>query len=250
MQGQKKLSFSALALSVWTAALAESLEPGVSLRGMLLYGGLGALLLTGISAVLCVCWQQTAVRQVWLFAAVLWLLAETFRTAMQAQSVCRQEFHSMAMLGLLPLLLWVGCRIPLSGWDAPARVLWWFVLLGEGLCLAGIAGQMEWSHLLEPDAVQLARLPRVPLYAEYLLWPLLIEEPAPHRVLFLPWLTFLAQVCLAAGHLPCVRRNGLSGAGTAACMERGHLLTYGCAPASDLAYLRCFPHRLPLRSGR
>lgn len=30
MQGQKKLSFSALALSVWTAALAESLEPGVS----------------------------------------------------------------------------------------------------------------------------------------------------------------------------------------------------------------------------
>lgn len=31
MQGQKKLSFSALALSVWTAALAESLEPGVSL---------------------------------------------------------------------------------------------------------------------------------------------------------------------------------------------------------------------------
>ena len=104
MQGQKKLSFSALALSVWTAALAESLEPGVSLRGMLLYGVLGALLLTGISAVLCVCWQQTAVRQVWLFAAVLGLLAEVFRTAMQAQSVCRQEFHSMAMLGLLPLM--------------------------------------------------------------------------------------------------------------------------------------------------
>ena len=115
MQGQKKLSFSALALSVWTAALAESLEPGVSLRGMLLYGGLGALLLTGISAVLYVCWQQTAVRQVWLFAAVLGLLAEVFRTAMQAQSVCRQEFHSMALIGLLPLLLWAGCRIPLSG---------------------------------------------------------------------------------------------------------------------------------------
>ena len=105
----------------------------------------------------------------------------------------------MALLGLLPLLLWAGCRIPLSGWDAPARVLWWFVLLGEGLCLAGIAGQMEWSHLLEPEAVQLARLPRVPLYAEYLLWPLLMEEPAPRRILFLPWLTFLAQVCLAGG---------------------------------------------------
>ena len=110
----------------------------------------------------------------------------------------------MALIGLLPLLLWAGCRIPLSGWDAPARVLWWFVLLGEGLCLAGIAGQMEWSHLLEPDAVQLARLPRVPLYAEYLLWPLLIEEPAPRRVLFLPWLTFLAQVCLAGASALCL----------------------------------------------
>ena len=166
MQGQKKLSFSALALSVWTAALAESLEPGVSLRGMLLYGAVWALLLTGISAVLCVCWQQTAVRQVWLFAAVLGLLAEAFRTAMQAQSVCRQEFQSMALIGLLPLLLWAGCRIPLSGWDAPARVLWWFVRLWEGLCLAGSAGRVEWTHLLEPDAVQLARLRRVPLYAE------------------------------------------------------------------------------------
>ena len=51
----------------------------------------------------------------------------------------------------------------------------------------------------------------------------------------------------------CARRalmSFLSGAGIAACMERGHLLTYGCAPASDLAYLRCFPYRLPLRSGR
>ena len=26
-----------------------------------------------------------------------------------------------------------------------------------------------------------------------------MEETAPRRVLFLPWLTFLAQVCLAAG---------------------------------------------------
>ena len=249
MQGQKKLSFSALALSVWTAALAESLEPGVSLRGMLLYGVLGALLLTGISAVLCVCWQQTAVRQVWLFAAVLGLLAEVFRTAMQAQSVCRQEFHSMAMIGLLPLLLWAGCRIPLSGWDAPARVLWWFVLLGEGICLAGIAGQMEWSHLLEPDAVQLARLPCTAVRGVSALAPSDRRTcAAPHS--FSAVADFFGTGVSCRRHLPCVWRNGLSGAGTAACMERGHLLTYGCAPASDLAYLRCFPYRLPLRSGR
>ena len=66
----------------------------------------------------------------------------------------------MAMIGLLPLLLWAGCRIPLSGWDAPARVLWWFVLLGgAGSVWQGIArpdgvGRICWT----PDAVQLARL--------------------------------------------------------------------------------------------
>lgn len=90
------------------------------------------------------------------------------------------SFHGTARLA--PAVALGG--MPHSAAGCPARVLWWFVLLGEGLCLAGIAGQMEWSHLLEPDAVQLARLPRVPLYAEYLLWPLLIEEPAPRRVLF------------------------------------------------------------------
>lgn len=250
MQGQKKLSFSALALSVWTAALAESLEPGVSLRGMLLYGGLGALLLTGISAVLCVCWQQTAVRQVWLFAAVLGLLAEAFRTAMQAQSVCQQEFHSMALLGLLPLLLWAGCRIPLSGWDAPARVLWWFVLLGGG-ALSG-------RHC-RPDGV----VPSAgtgcgaagPAAARTTVRGVSALAPSDRRTCAAPRsfsavADFFGTGMSCRRHLPCVWRNGLSGAGIAACMEREHLLTYGCAPASDLAYLRCFPHRLPLRSGR
>lgn len=199
MQKQAGFSFSALALSVWTAALAESLEPGISPRSMIFYGAIQALLLTGISTVLSACWQKTAVRWFWLFAAGLWLLAELFWTVMQAQSICQQEFHSMALIGLLPLLLWAGCRIPPSGWNAPARVLWWFVLLGGLLCLAGIAGQMEWPHLLTADAVQLACWPRVPLYAEYLFWPFLMEEQAKHRALFLPWLTFLAQICLAAG---------------------------------------------------
>ena len=199
IQKQKGFSAPVLALSVWTAALAEEMQTGISPRGMIIHGAVQALLLTCISGVFSACWQRAAMQWIWLFSAGAWFLAELFGTVMQAQNICQQEFRSMALIGLLPLLLWAGWCIPPSGWDAPARVLWWFVLLGEGLCLAGIAGQMEWSHLLEPDAVQLARLPRVPLYAEYLLWPLLMEETAPRRILFLPWLTFLAQVCLAGG---------------------------------------------------
>lgn len=105
----------------------------------------------------------------------------------------------MALIGLLPLLLWAGWCIPPSGWDAPARVLWWFVLLGGLVCLTGLAGQMDWAHLLTADAVQLARWPRVPLYAEYLLWPLLAGYEEPRSMSWLPWLTFLAQAGLTAG---------------------------------------------------
>ena len=105
----------------------------------------------------------------------------------------------MALIGLLPLLLWAGWCISPSGWDAPARVLWWFVLLGGLVCLTGLAGQMDWAHLLTADAVQLARWPRVPLYAEYLFWPLLAGYEEPRSMSWLPWLTFLAQAGLTAG---------------------------------------------------
>ena len=62
-----------------------------------------------------------------------------------------------------------------------------------------LAGQMDWAHLLTADAVQLARWPRVPLYAEYLFWPLLAGYEEPRSMSWLPWLTFLAQAGLTAG---------------------------------------------------
>ena len=181
MQKQKGFSAPVLALSVWTAALAEEMQTGISPRGMIIHGAVQALLLTCISGVFSACWQRAAMQWVWLFSAGAWFLAELFGTVMQAQNICQQEFRSMALIGLLPLLLWAGWCIPPSGWDAPARVLWWFVLLGGLVCLTGLAGQMDWAHLLTADAVQLARWPRVPLYAEYLLWPLLAGYEEPRR---------------------------------------------------------------------
>ena len=129
IQKQKGFSAPVLALSVWTAALAEEMQTGISPRGMIIHGAVQALLLTCISGVFSACWQRAAMQWVWLFSAGAWFLAELFGTVMQAQNICQQEFRSMALIGLLPLLLWAGWCIPPSGWDAPARVLWWFVLL-------------------------------------------------------------------------------------------------------------------------
>ena len=198
---EQGFSVPALALSVLTAALAEGAQMGISVRGMIVYGAVQAVLLTLLSAVVAACWQKAgpAARQTGLFAVSICLLAELGSTAVQAQSVCRQEFHSMALIGLLPLLLWAGWKIEPSGWNAPARVLWWFVAIGILVGLAGTAGQMSWAHLLTADAVQLAHWPRVPLYAEYLIWPALCPAAVPRRAAALPWLTFLVNAGLAAG---------------------------------------------------
>ena len=164
IQKQKGFSAPVLALSVWTAALAEEMQTGISPRGMIIHGAVQALLLTCISGVFSACWQRAAMQWVWLFSAGAWFLAELFGTVMQAQNICQQEFRSMGLV-----------------------------------CLTGLAGQMDWAHLLTADAVQLARWPRVPLYAEYLFWPLLAGYEEPRSMSWLPWLTFLAQAGLTAG---------------------------------------------------
>ena len=101
MQKQKGFSAPVLALSVWTAALAEEMQTGISPRGMIIHGAVQALLLTCISGVFSACWQRAAMQWVWLFSAGAWFLAELFETVMQAQNICQQEFRSMALIGLL-----------------------------------------------------------------------------------------------------------------------------------------------------
>lgn len=100
MQKQKGFSAPVLAMSVWTAALAEEMQTGISPRGMIIHGAVQALLLTCISGVFSACWQRAAQQWVWLFSAGAWFLAELFGTVMQAQNICQQEFRSMALIGL------------------------------------------------------------------------------------------------------------------------------------------------------
>lgn len=126
IQKQKGFSAPVLALSVWTAALAEEMQTGISPRGMIIHGAVQALLLTCISGVFSACWQRAAMQWVWLFSAGAWFLAELFGTVMQAQNICQQEFRSMALIGLLPLLLiWLTCAIFRIGFlCAAVRTVW------------------------------------------------------------------------------------------------------------------------------
>lgn len=63
MQKQKGFSAPVLALSVWTAALAEEMQTGISPRGMIIHGAVQALLLTCISGVFSACWQRAAMQR-------------------------------------------------------------------------------------------------------------------------------------------------------------------------------------------
>ena len=127
IQKQKGFSAPVLALSVWTAALAEEMQTGISPRGMIIHGAVQALLLTCISGVFSACWQRAAMQWVWLFSAGAWFLAELFGTVMQAQNICQQEFRSMALIGTGTVVVraagWAGlsdraCRA--DGLGAPA----------------------------------------------------------------------------------------------------------------------------------
>ena len=64
----------------------------------------------------------------------LWFVWEAVKTFRQAQELCWENFSSMAMLGLLPLLLWAGWKLELcanpvlgggaGGFALPAGAEW------------------------------------------------------------------------------------------------------------------------------
>ena len=66
----------------------------------------------------------------------VWQAVETFR---QAQELCWGNFSSMAMLGLLPLLLWAGWKLEPSVLVRCAPILCWAAALAGLLCLLGLA---------------------------------------------------------------------------------------------------------------
>ena len=195
---QDKFSLQAVALSVFTAAAAESLPVGGSARALLWQEVLAALLLMGLSAMSSRFWQSgppKAAAGLAMFCLQVWLAVELAQTFFSALRVCREEFSSLALLGFLPLLLWAGWQIPVRAWNVPAQVLWWFVVGGGMVCLLGLARQMHWAGLLVQAAPQRTTF-TMPVYAEYFALPLLCGRGRRHGAA-LPWITALVQTAAA-----------------------------------------------------
>ena len=78
----------------------------------------------------------------------LWFVWEAVATFRQAQELCWENFSSMAMLGLLPLLLWAGWKLEPAVLVRCAPILCWAAALAGLLCLLGLNGQFHWKSLL------------------------------------------------------------------------------------------------------
>ena len=166
---QDKFSLPAVTLSIFAAAAAERLPVCSSPRALLWKEVLAAVLLMILSALVSRFWQSGPPKPAaWAaaFCLQVWLAVELAGTFWKALQVCREEFSSLALLGFLPLLLWVGWQMPARAWGAPAQVLWWLVAVGSAVCLMGLSRQMHWAGLFAQAAPQSTAF-TVPVYAEY-----------------------------------------------------------------------------------
>lgn len=208
----RKTCFSAktLLLSVLTATLAGCFsQTGAETpaRAVFLFGLPCAAALALLSAVLAQIEQagqlfsgRGAVSKAVCAGFALWFAAELLETARQAQQVCWQQFASMAVLGLVPVLVWLGWKMNGSALDHTARVLWWLAALGALVCVLGLSGQMRWQRLLEGAyGLHKLRLPVLPLYAEYFALPLLCDAKTRRGCALLPLGSFLLQGGFALG---------------------------------------------------
>ena len=118
----------------------------------------------------------------------LWFVWEAVETFRQAQELCWENFSSMAMLGLLPLLLWAGWKLEPSVLVRCAPILCWAAALAGLLCLLGLNGQFHWEKLMLPtEPVTLT----LPLYPEYFALPLFCPAKQVRGAVWLPVKAFI-----------------------------------------------------------
>ena len=92
----------------------------------------------------------------------LWFVWEAVETFRQAQELCWENFSSMAMLGLLPLMLWAGWKLEPAVLVRCAPILCWAAALAGLLCLLGLNGQFHWESLMMQADAQTIILPLYP----------------------------------------------------------------------------------------
>ena len=133
---------AAVPLSVLTAVLGQCITSGSAMpaRLLLLQGFPMALGIGLLSSCLMPAEGEEGLRsetgirpRLLCLLLSVWFGAELWETLWQAQQVCREQFSSMAVLGVLPLLLWAGWQLKPDVFSRSAGVLWW------ALALAGLA---------------------------------------------------------------------------------------------------------------
>lgn len=207
MHTEERFTLPAVCLGLTASALYQCfVQSGTALsaRSFLLLGLPGAILLCGVSALAMALAQRSGIFASSVTAArcvdflfFLWFGAELVRTVGQAQSVCRQQFSSGALLGVLPLLWLFSLGMGRTACNRTARMLWWLVLVGAVIGLLGLGGQMHWQRLsLEPLR---GSAPAIFLYPEYFALPLLTGSAQQKRAALLPGWVFGVQVLFTFG---------------------------------------------------
>lgn len=203
----RAISRSAVSLSVLTAVLGRCILSGagaVSARQLLLQGLPMAAALGLISALLTAAEGENdsfsghgmRSRLVCLLGAV-WFGAELLETVAQAQKISWEQFSSMAVIGILPLLLWAGIRLEPAVFSRSAGILWWAAGLAVLAWCFGLRGQFHWEQVVRYPAA--AGELRFPLYAEFFLLPFLPGGRRSPKHFLLPVQVLLGKAAFAFG---------------------------------------------------
>lgn len=175
----------------------------VSARVLILQGFPMALGLTAISTLLAQAEQNTdafsgnSFRPKLLCGGfVLWFVWELAETLQQAQTICWMQFSSMAVLGLLPLLLWAGWKLEPGVLARSVPVLGWTAALAALVWLGALRGQLHWENLMRSTT---SSVPTMPLYAECFVLPFLCKREDVCRGIWLPFKAFCVMAALAFG---------------------------------------------------
>ena len=165
---------AAVPLSVLTAVLGQCITSGSAMpaRPLLLQGFPMALGIGLLSSCLMPAEgeeelrSETGIRSRLLCLLLsVWFGAELWETLWQAQQVCREQFSSMAVLGVLPLLLWAGWQLKPDVFSRSAGSCgghWrWRALPALGACTASFTGRI-FSPQRNPQGISVSRFMRNP----------------------------------------------------------------------------------------
>ena len=206
----RKLNFSgaAVSLSVLTTVMGQCIlsDEAISARTLLLQGLPMALALAVISRLLALAEVEqgtfsgnTFCSKLFCLLATVWFGAELAETLGQIQTLCWEQFSSMALVGILPLLLWAGWTLEPGVFSRSAGILWWAVVLAAAICFFSLSGQLHWENLFpEPEMTGQMQLP---IYEEFFVLPLFFETDGkkPQRHWVLPFAALLVQTLFAFG---------------------------------------------------